>query len=122
MLHQLENVHDALCHLHLLTASPHAAGQTVTYDVPYFNEQLGEHVVGNQEPFCAELFNRYGHPYAFLPLSLRDHGDGFPVWVSVQIHEVRWRAWRHRHCLFRASRTLLQNLQSDLIVSNFKMG
>ena len=76
--------------LHLLTVSVHAAGQTVTYDVPFFSEQLGEYVLGNQEPFCAELFNRYGHPHAFQPLSVPGHDDGFPVWISVQSHEVCW--------------------------------
>lgn len=77
--------------VHMLPSSVHAAGQTVTYDVPYFSEQLGELVVGNKEPFCAELFNRYGLPFAFQPLSIKGLTDGFPVWVSVESHEVRGR-------------------------------
>jgi hypothetical protein len=76
--------HTTLCNYSVLRV----AGYTVTYNVPYFNEQLGEYVFGNKEPFCAELYSPHGDPWAFRPLALTGRDAGFPIWVSVQNHEV----------------------------------
>ena len=58
-----------------------------TYNVQFLNQSV------NQAPYCAELFNPQGLPYAFHFFPMDGKPDGFPVWLDINLAEGGAQNW-----------------------------